>query len=423
MLQICFRQQPALQVARVLFVTAAVSILFAGGTGAQPMPERKVVEVADGVYAATGYASNNMGFIVTDEGVVVIDTGMTPELGAEFLADIRRHTEQPIRYVIYTHYHYDHVDGGVTFQAPGVQFIAQENLVWNLKNLKGLEQVNQSVLGQPREAPTVYPDITYRDAKTLQLGSHEIRLYHALGETDDATLVYLPQEQVIFIGDLNNANLGSPVLPEGYPEGFVAAVDLIESLAPQVIVPGHGRIEDTTLASLQAMREVTVWLMARVREAVGDGLNLEESLAAISLPAEFADDDLLADTFAACREPYINRLHKNYTGYYGRNPVEFRPAPAAERSALLAELAGDNAGLIEVATRLAAEGQHQLALEMLEAAIINEPQNAAAHQLLAEVYTGLARSGEDLNWYHRTAYFNAARKAREQAAGVSAAAP
>lgn len=376
------------------------------------MPKREIVEVADEVYAATGYASNNMGFIVTTEGVVVIDTGMTPELGQAFLDDIRRYTEQPVRYVIFTHYHYDHVDGASSFQGEGVEFIAQQELVWNLKNLKGLEHINQMVLGEVREAPTVYPDITYDEKYTLELGGRKINLYHAMGETSDATLVHLPAESVMFIGDLNNANLGSPVMPEGYADGFIDAVELIEALNPGVIVPGHGRIEDTTLQSLQAMSTVTAWLMAAVRESVAAGRNLEQTMAAITMPPQFAGNPLLADMFTACREPYINRLFKDYTGYYGSNPVAFRPAPAARRSALLAELAGGNAALLAKAQDLAGDGEHQLALELLDIVVTNEPGNAAALQQMADSYIAMAKSDKELNWYHQAAYFNAARKAR-----------
>ena len=403
----------------VTSVIAAVlpAHLFIGSAFAQPMPDRQVLEVAEDVYAATGYASNNMGFVVTGEGVVVIDTGMTPELGKEFLADIRRHTDKPIRYVIFTHYHYDHMDGASAFQAPGVEFVAQENLVWNLDNLKGLEHVNQRVLGEPREAPVVYPDITYKESYTLTLGGRQIRLYHARGETDDATLVYVPDAEVLYFGDLNNANLGSPVLPEGFADGFVEAVVLIEDLNPKVLVPGHGRLEDATLESLQAMRTVTVWLMQRVRELVGEGLNLEQTLAEVTMPAEFAGDSLLADMFAACRETYVNRLHKNYTGYYGLNPVQYRPSPAARRSALLAELAGGNDQLLGKARTLAADGEQQLALEVLQAVITNEPDNGAAHALMADTFIAMAKDGTDLNWYQRVAYFNAARKARERSMG------
>ena len=402
-----------------ILIIFVASLLQPAALMAQAMPKRGVVEVADGVFAATGYASNNMGFIVTDEGLVVIDTGMTPELGQAFLDDIRRYTDLPVRYVIFTHYHYDHTDGASVFQGPGVEFVAQENLVWNLDNLKEMERLNQRVLGEVREAPLVYPGLTYAESHTLKLGGRDIRLFHAMGETSDATLVYVPDARVMFIGDLNNANLGSPVMPEGYAEGFVAAVDLIDSLDPEVLVPGHGRIEDTTLASLTAMREVTVWMMARVRELVGEGYNLEETLAAVTIPPEFAADPLLAETFAACREPYVNRLFKNYTGYYGRNPVTFRPAPAARRSELIAELAGGNARLLDKARTLATDGEQQLALELLDIVIMNEPNNVAALRFMAETYIDLAKNAPDLNWYHRASYFNAARRARATARAVN----
>ena len=155
--------------------------------------------------------------------------------------------------------------------------------------------------------------------------------------------------------------------------------------------------------------------MAAVRESVAAGRNLEETMAVITMPPQFAGDPLLAAMFTACREPYINRLFKNYTGYYGRNPVEFRPAPAAQRSALLAELAGGNAALLAKAQALAGDGEHQLALELLDMVVTNEPGNTVALQQMADSYIAMARSDKELNWYHQAAYFNAARKARAAA--------
>lgn len=401
----------ALQLLALLAVTAWP---LAAALAQQEIPKRRVVEVADGVYAATGYASNNMGFVVTDEGVVVIDTGMSPELGREFLADIRRHTDRPIRYVVFTHYHYDHVDGASVFQGPGVQFVAQENLVTNLRDLKPLERVNQAVLGTVREAPTVLPDVTYRDTLTLAVGGWEIRLYHVLGETDDASLVHLPAEGVLFIGDLNNTNLGSPVMPEGYAEGFVAAVDLIERLKPRVLVAGHGSLENTTLASLQALRTVTTWLMGEVRRCAGEGLGLEQTMGCVRAPEAAAGDPLVDVYYRLSKETYVNRLHKNYTGYWTANPVYFAPVPAAERNAALAELAGGNERVVARARELVAAGRPQLALELLEIVVTNDPGHREARALRAQAFAALGRT-TDGGWYRRAAYFNAARREGQQA--------
>jgi glyoxylase-like metal-dependent hydrolase (beta-lactamase superfamily II) len=401
---------------RPALLATALALLAATASAQQEIPRRRVVEVAAGVYAATGYASNNMGFIDTPEGVVVIDTGMSPVLGREFLADIRRTTPRPIRYVIFTHYHYDHVDGASVFQAPGVQFVAQENLVRNLRDLKPLERVNQGVLGTVKEAPTVLPDLTYRDTLTLTVGGREIRLYHVLGETDDASLVHLPAEGVMYIGDLNNTNLGSPVMPEGYAEGFVSAVDLIERLKPGVLVAGHGALENTTLGSLVALRAVTTWLMGEVRRCVGEGLTLEQTMGCVRPPEAATGDAQVATWYRISKETYVNRLYKNYTGYWGSNPVYFAPVPAAERSAALAELAGGNDRLLARARDLVAADRYQLALELLEIVVATEPARRDARELRARAFAGLGRS-TDGGWYRRAAYFTAAKREQQLAAG------
>jgi alkyl sulfatase BDS1-like metallo-beta-lactamase superfamily hydrolase len=205
-------------------------------------------------------------------------------------------------------------------------------------------------------------------------------------------------------------------MPEGYPEGYVAAVNLIERLAPKTLVPGHGRIEKTTLASLKALPAVTVYLMAEVRRCVGEGYDLERTMAAVAMPESFRADPLVAGAFVASRGPYVNRLFKNYTGYYGSNPAHFVPAPARARSALIAEIAGGNDRLVATARRLAGEGEHQLALELLEMVTTNDPGHGEARLLKAEAFLALARAPER-NWYQKAAYANAARKERALAGG------
>jgi alkyl sulfatase BDS1-like metallo-beta-lactamase superfamily hydrolase len=83
---------------------------------------------------------------------------------------------------------------------------------------------------------------------------------------------------------------------------------------------------------------------------------------------------------------------------------------------LLAELAGGNDRLLGKARELVDQGELQLALELLDSVVRNQPDSAEAHELMAKVYITMGRTGADLNWYHRAAYFNAARKARQAAA-------
>lgn len=397
---------------QTVYVVLLASCFSSYAKAQQGLPARQTVEVGKGVYVATGFVSNNMGFIVTDQGVVVIDTGSSPDVGKAFLSEIRKATDRPIKYVIFTHYHYDHVDGAVAFKEEGTRFVAHENLPRNFNALRRLERVNRRGLGIETEAPAIYPDITYRDTLTLTVGKKEIRLIHIKAETDDATLVYVPEDKVLFIGDMNNQNLGSPVLPEGYPEGLVQAIDLIDELDVNVFVPGHGFMETTNMKSLEALKTVTTYLMSETKRHADDGLNLTETLAAVTMPEEFRRDEVLAKTFLACREPYINRLHKNYTGYYGRDPIMFAPASPKERGALIAELAGGNSKLLDMASRLLNEENFQLALETLDIVTTNEPENREARLLKEKAFMGLAGKTTH-NWYRMVSYMNAARKEKE----------
>lgn len=398
---------------KLLHILFFIGISF-GQAHTQGLPPRSTVKIGDGVYAASGFISNNMGFIVTDDGVAVIDTGTSLETGKEFLADIREITKKPIKYVVYTHYHYDHVAGAGSLKEKGTIFVAQENLVNNFNTLKKLERLNEEVLGSVKEASTIYPDLTYKENLTLNLGGKEIRLIHIKAETDDATLVYLPADKILFLGDLTNNNLGSPVMPEGYPEGLIEAIELIEKLEVDIFVPGHGFMEKTNKKSLQALKEVTKYLMREIKKCVDEGLDLEETQAAIKMPDDFKDNILFSKTFLTCKEQYVNRLHKDYTGYFGKDPIKFAPAPKQERNALIAEIAGGEQKLLEVAERLTKQGKYQLALEILDIVTTNVPLNRDAHSLKEKAFLGHASITRH-NWHRMVAYVNAAKKERRLA--------
>ena len=120
-----------------------------------------------------------------------------------------------------------------------------------------------------------------------------------------------------------------------------------------------------------------------------------------------------------CRQANENRQNNYDTVYYVPNPQPKLPAAHNHRTELYPELAVGYAKLFDKATALAADGEQQLALELLDIVSTNEPNNVAALRLMAEIYIDLAKNAPDLNWYHRAAYFNAARRARATARAVN----
>lgn len=160
-----------------------------------------------GVYAAIddakGDAGANAGFVIGDSGVLVVDTFENEKAARALLGEIRKLTPLPIRFVVNTHYHLDHVAGNKVFQSAGAVVIAHRNVgLWihteNLKffgkNIKPEQKAEVEALGAP--------DIFYDDALTLRLGSREIAVMHLLGHTGGDSIVRVEDAKVTFWGDL-----------------------------------------------------------------------------------------------------------------------------------------------------------------------------------------------------------------------------
>ena len=164
--------------------------------GLRSMLPVQVEEIADGVYWSRSFA--NAGWVVTDDGVVLIDTG--GGISARLvLAELQKTTDRPVRHIIYTHGHEDHVTGAHLFAQEGTRVIAHEMVPERLRKYELLRQhtnrINSLQFNFDLSAarPTYrYPDVTYHDTHSFELGGRRFELFHGRGETDDATVVHVP---------------------------------------------------------------------------------------------------------------------------------------------------------------------------------------------------------------------------------------
>ncbi len=160
-----------------------------------------------GVYAAIddekGDAGANAGFVIGDDGILVVDTFENEKAARALLSEIRKLTPLPIKFVVNTHYHLDHVAGNKIFQTAGAvviahsnvpQWIHTENLKFFGKNIKPEQKAEVENLGSP--------DGTYETALTLHLGSRDVDVLHQLGHTGGDTVVRIADAKVTFWGDL-----------------------------------------------------------------------------------------------------------------------------------------------------------------------------------------------------------------------------
>jgi glyoxylase-like metal-dependent hydrolase (beta-lactamase superfamily II) len=263
--------------------------------------------VAPGVYAYIGEigmrtANNegmnaNLGFIVTDTGVVVVDSGSTWRVAEKIHAAIRRVTDRPVKIVVNTGGQDHRWLGNGYFKAQGAQILAATAGINDMK-ARGNQQL-QGLAAALQERTTgtedVLPTSSFEQSEVLQLGGREIHLLHFKGgHTPGDSVVWLPKEGVLFSGDLVFVDRLLGVLPFSNAADWLASFAEMERLRPRIIVPGHGAICDLPKAQRET-RDYLWRLTEHMTRAVENIVDLQQAINTLDQAAwsRLANFDLL----------------------------------------------------------------------------------------------------------------------------------
>ena len=215
----------------------------------------KTIKVLKNVYTITSGdgIDSNTTFIITKEGVIVIDTRPTPAEARKVLAEIRKLTALPIVYTINTHYHGDHTFGNQVFKNSKT-IIAHKNVRNKLieSGQKHLSLFKTFGLPGIDEVEITPPNITFEKEMEVWLGGYRLQLlYHGKGHTDGDTIIYIDQLRTVITGDLV-FNKKIPYTADSYIDDWIDSLKYIELLKNETVIPGHGPIgERTTIISMK----------------------------------------------------------------------------------------------------------------------------------------------------------------------------
>ncbi len=260
-------------------VAAIVLALLAGTGAAQDLSqvEMKPTRLADGVYMLVG-AGGNIGLSFGADGAFLIDDQFAP-LADKIKAAVAELTDQPVRFVINTHWHGDHTGGNEAFGQAGAVIVAHDNIYHRLSTDQFNAFFDSNFPAQPRAA---LPVVTFTERVTLRLNGdhvHAIHVPHA--HTDGDAIVYFENADVLHMGDLffNEMYPFIDLDSGGGIHGVLAGINKGLALADEDtrVIPGHGPLTDR--AGLQAYRDMLVTLRDRIEALKEDGKTLEEAIA------------------------------------------------------------------------------------------------------------------------------------------------
>ena len=260
-------------------VAVALATVASAQTSQQPGntpqgPAFTIKQVGKGVYAAiSARAGGNTGFIIGDDSVLVVDTFINQSPARDLLGEIRKDTNLPIKYVVNTHYHLDHVAGNAVFTEAGATVIAHRNeRPWvRTENLKFFQQNGATPTAEQRAqvAALVEPQITYDHILEINLGSRLVRVVYLPGHTGGDSVVYVPDVNVVFAGDLA-WNQRIPNLIDATTSSWIETLDKMTAAHPNAtFIPGHGDV--ATAADLKAFRDYLGALRASILKAQAAG--------------------------------------------------------------------------------------------------------------------------------------------------------
>ena len=392
------------------------------------MGQLEIIE--PGIAMFHGFA--NVAFAYGGGEMLAVDTS-SAQMGALAVKAIREVTDEPFAFLIYTHGHGDHAFGTAAFIEDNLARGYPRPKIWAHEDVGGRferyrrtrgwqSHINALQFGAAIASIATFedraftlPDLTYRDMQLLELEREPVELRHAMGETDDATWVWMPHRRLAMVGDLivsSLPNTGNPNKVQRYTLEWAQALEEIAARKPRIVLPGHGpayRGEDVCHELLTETARALRFLHDEVVARLNRGqwpIDIVE--ADIRLPDDLASKPFLRPVYGCV--PFVVRdVIRRYAGWWSGQPSQMFPVRRSDVATELLALCG-RTELLERVRSLRDSGNLKPALALAETALDANSNDAEAIVLNAEILEAVA--GAEASFITRNFFLGAARELR-----------
>lgn len=390
-----------------------------------------LVQVTDGVHVAIGYGLANSIMIEGADGLIIVDTMTTVEEGRAVLEAFRAVSQKPVRAVIYTHNHTDHVFGAAAFMADHPEVYAHVRtlplvlrIVSEMRPIVGsrstrmfgnllapADVVNGGIgpfLGITPESTFgfVPPTKTFSDVLEKTVEGVHMKLIHAPGETDDQIVVWLPEKRVLICADNFYAAFPNLYTIRGTPfrslKHWYRSLDMMRDLSPEYLVPCHTRPikgNEKIERVLTDYRDAIQFVHDQAIRGMNMGMTPDELVDYVKLPPHLAAAPYLQPFYGKVSWS-VRAMFSGNLGWFDGDSANLQPLSRHERADLMAMLAGGTNKVLDLAEKLAGEKQWQKALELTSHLLQLEPGNRKLKDLRVKALTALAAVEENPNARH-----------------------
>ncbi len=389
--------------------------------------EKRVYRVTEGVHVAVGYALANSILIEGDDGVIIVDVTGSVQTARAVRAEFEKITDKPIRALIYTHNHADHVFGGMGFfdgSVPAnVDIYAHETTEYYIDRVVGILRpvlsrrsarmfgtyladgpeglINDGIgrsleIGPDSTLGLLRPTRTFRDKLELEIAGVKLVLIHAPGETNDQLFVWLPEKKTLLPGDnvykaFPNLYTIRGTLYRDVLE-WSRSLDKMRDLRPDHLVPSHTRPVSGTAkieAILVAYRDAIQYVHDQTVRGMNRGLTPDELVQEVVLPPHLRDHPYLQELYGTVAWS-VRSIFGGYLGWFDGDAAHLaRPSPE-ERAAGTIELAGGTEAVLAAARAAVDEKRFAWAAELANHVIHSGGDADAAKRLKARALRELA---------------------------------